>query len=165
MNHTTQVSWKQLLEVGEEAQSIFARYLELLRQEEDALRRMNRQEMFGLMEKKGEALDIMCRYERQVISGIKVLTGSEGKGRLWIDLQAASDPRAVSLQNIVRKLSLLANNIREQGKTNAALIRRAQHVVREAINLIYIGLGTGPVYQGSGALSIPSLPGTMHHHG
>jgi hypothetical protein len=165
MNHPTPVSWEQLLVMGEEAKSVFADYLELLRQEEHALRRMNRQEMADLTERKGQALDLMCRYEQQVISAIQVLTGSEGTDRLWSSLKTASDPRAVTVQHILRALSLLANTIREQGETNKSLIRRTQHVVREAINLIYIGLGTGPVYQGSGALSTPSLPGSMHLHG
>ena len=165
MNHMTRISWNQLLEVGEEAKAIFADYLELLRQEEHALRKMNRAKMSDLTERKGQALDIMCRYEQQVISGIQVLTHSEGKDRLWIGLQTASDPRAVSAQNILRELSLLANKIREQGKTNEGLIHRTQNVVRETINLFYMGMGTGPVYQDSGSLRTPSLPGTMHLHG
>ena len=165
MNHSTSVSWDQLLVMAEKARTVFADYLDLLRQEECVLRRMNRQEMADLTERKGQALDLLCRYEQQVVSEIQVLTGSKGTEGIWLGLQRASDPRALSVQNLLREISLLADHIREQGRTNEGLIRRTQHVVREAINLIYLGMGAVPVYQGSGDLSTPSLPGSMHLHG
>ena len=159
------MTWAQILVLGEEAKSVFADYWDLLRQEEHGLRRMNHQEIADLTEKKEYALERMCRYEQQVISAIHTLTGSTGQDRLLDCLDRISDPRAKSVQNLLRELALQANTIQEQGKTNDRLLRRAQHVVGEAINLIYTGLGTGPVYQGSGALSTPSLPSTMHLHG
>ena len=146
--------------------SAFREFMVLLRAEERILLGMDRKEIAAIAEKKEQSLGEMCRYEQQVIVVLQQLSGSEGQERIAVWLKKALQPQAaITAKKILQELGGLTQTIQAQGKINEARLCRMQHVVREAINLIYTGLGTGPVYQGSGALHYASVPSSVHLRG
>jgi flagellar biosynthesis/type III secretory pathway chaperone len=146
-------------------QVVFQEFLSLLREEERLLLGMDRPGVANITEKKEQVLEAMCRYEQQVMAVMHQLAGPENRELLGGWLKKSRQSQASSANTIFHELFGLTRKIQEQGKKNEALIRRTQHVVREAINLIYTGLGTGPVYQGSGTLQFSSLPSSVNLHG
>ena len=158
-------TWDHLLGLLGEMQVVFQEFLSLLREEERLLLGMDRQRVADIMEKKEQVLETMCRYEQQVMAVMHQLAGAKNQESLGGWLKKSRQPQASSANTIFHELFGLTLKIQEQGKKNEALIRRTQHVVREAINLIYTGLGTGPVYQGSGALQFSSVPSSVNLHG
>jgi hypothetical protein len=165
MNLPQSATWERLLVMLTEAQSAFQRYVGLLAHEERTLRIMDRQGLTEVNNQKEQVLDTMCQLERQVESELQQLAGSyiHESVRSW--LKKVQDPRAQSAHDRLIELLRLARTIQEQSKKNETLIRRIQHSVREAMQFIYIGLGTGPVYQESGTLNFPSVPSSVHLQG
>jgi len=158
--------WDNLLVLLGEMRSAFREFMVLLRAEERILLGMDRKEIAAIAEKKEQSLGEMCRYEQQVIVVLQQLSGSEGQERIAVWLKKALQPQAaITAKKILQELGGLTQTIQAQGKINEARLCRMQHVVREAINLIYTGLGTGPVYQGSGALHYASVPSSVHLRG
>ncbi len=143
----------------------FENFLGLLQEEEVLLAKMERHSIAGVTEKKEQVLDEICRYEQQVVATMQELAGPENQERLGEWLQKTQQPEATTVNTILRELKGLTHTIQQQGKKNEVLIGRTQHVVREAINLIYAGLGNGPVYQGSGTLQFPPVLSSVHLHG
>ena len=158
-------TWGHLLKLLGEMQVVFQEFLSLLREEEGLLLGMDRPGVANITEKKEQVLVAMCRYEQQVMAVMHQLAGPENRELLGGWLKKSRQSQASSANDIFHELFGLTRKIQEQGKKNEALIRRTQHVVREAINLIYTGLGTGPVYQGSGTLQFSSLPSSVNLHG
>lgn len=144
---------------------VFQEFLSLLREEECLLLAMDRSGMANIMEKKEQVLAGMCRYEQQVMTVMQQLAGPKNQESLGGWLKRSQQPQASKANTIFHESYTLAQKIQVQGKKNEALLRRTQHVVREAINLIYTGLGAGPVYQGSGALQFSSVPSSVNIHG
>ncbi len=165
MNHPQNATWERLLAMLAEAQSSFQEYFSLLSHEERTLRIMDRQGLTDVNSQKEQALDAMCRLEQQVERELRQLGGPEGHESIGSWLQKARDPRAQSAHGMLTELLRLARTIQEQGKKNEVLIRRVQQRVREALHFMYTGWGTGPVYQGSGALNFPSVPSSVHLQG
>jgi len=161
MNRTHE-TWDNLLVLLGEMRSAFHEFMVLLRDEERILVGMDRKGIAEIAEKKEQSLGEMSQYEQQVIAVLQQLSGSECQERFAVWLQKALQPQAASAKKILQEIGGLIHTIQAQGKKNEARLRRTQHVVREAINLIYTGLGTGPVYQGSGALHYPSVPSSVH---
>jgi len=137
----------------------------LLGDEERRLLEMDRQGVADVTEKKEQVLDTMRRYEQQVSDVLHQLAGSDNHERLEVWLKQTRHPHASTARTRFHELGDLTREIQAHSKKNEALIRRTHHVVREAINLIYAGLGTGPVYQGSGTLHFPTVPSSVHLHG
>ena len=158
-------TWDHLLGLLEKMQEVFQEFLSLLAEEERLLVSLDRQGVAEITEKKEQVLEGMCRYEERVMAMLQRLAGPENQEQLGKWLQQAPHPHASVANTIFHELYGLAKNIQEQGKKNEAIVRRTQHVVREAINLIYTGLGTGPVYQGSGALQYSSVPSSVNLQG
>lgn len=158
-------TWDHLLTLLGEMQVVFQKFLSLLPEEERLLLGMDRQGMADITEKKEQVLEAMCRYEQQVMAVMHELAGPKNQESLGGWLKQSRQPQALLANTIFDELFGLARKIQEQGKKNEALIRRTQHVVREAINLIYTGLGTGPVYQGSGVLQFSSVPSSVNIQG
>ncbi len=158
-------TWDHLLTLLGEMQGVFQELLSLLPEEERLLLGMDRQGVADITEKKEQVLEAMCRYEQQVMAVMHELAGPKNQESLGGWLKKSRQPQAPLANTIFHELFGLARKIQEQGKKNEALIRRTQHVVREAINLIYTGLGTGPVYQGSGALQFSSVPSSVNIQG
>lgn len=148
-----------------EAQSSFQQYFVLLSDEERTLRIMDRQGLADVNSQKELVLDAMCRLEQQVERELQQLAGSDVHESIGSWLKKVRDPQGQAAHAILAELFRLARRIQEQGKKNEALIRRVQHRVREAIHFMYTGLGTGPVYQGSGTLNFPSAPSSVHLQG
>lgn len=165
MTNCTQDSWECLFELLGDMRLNFENFLSLLQEEEFLLHKMERQRMVEVTEKKEQVLDAICRYEQQVVVVLQQLAGPKNQERLGAWLQNTQQPEASTANTLLHDLSALTQTIHEQGKKNAVLIGRTQHVVREAINLIYTGLGKGPVYQGSGTLQFPSVLSSVHLHG
>lgn len=161
MNRTHE-TWDNLLVLLGEMRSAFHEFMVLLRDEERILVGMDRKGIAEIAEKKEQSLGEMSRYEQQVIAVLQQLSGSEGQERFAVWLQKALQPQAASAKKILQEIGGLIHTIQAQGKKNEARLRRMQHAVRGAINLIYTGLGTGPVYQGSGTLHYPSVPSSVH---
>jgi len=157
--------WDHLLALLEEMQVVFHEFLSLLREEERLLLAMDRSGVADITEKKEQGLEEMCRYEQQVMAVLQQLAGPENQEHLGGWLKKLREPQAFKAETIFHELFGLVRKIQAQGKKNEAVIRRTQHVVREAINLIYTGLGTGPVYQGSGALRAPSVLSSVQLQG
>lgn len=158
-------TWEHLDALLGEMQELFKNFLSLLNQEEGFLLAMDRQGVADMSEKKEQVLDEMCRYEQQVMDMMHRLAGSEHRGHLADWLRNLSHRQAASATSKFQDLIGLTQKIQEQGKKNEASIQRMQHVVREAIYLIYAGVGTGPVYQGSGALRAPSVLSSVQLQG
>jgi len=164
LNHSSE-TWDHLQVLLAEMQALFQNFLSLLNKEERLLLVMDRQGVADITEKKDQVLDGMQRYEQQVMGVMCQLAGSEHQGHLGGWLRNVPHRHAVSTNTIFHELNGLIQKIQEQGKKNESLIRRTQHVVRGAINLIYAGVGTGPVYQGSGTLRAPSVLSSVQLHG
>jgi flagellar biosynthesis/type III secretory pathway chaperone len=164
MKHN-QETWDDLLILLGEMRVVFQEFMGLLGDEERMLLEMNRQGVARVTEKKEQVLDVMCRYEQQVTARLHQLAGFEDQKGVGLWLKEAAHPQVSSVNSILQDLFGLTATLQEQAKRNEALTRRTQHVVREAIHLIYSGLGNGPVYQGSGVLSFPSVPNSVHLHG
>lgn len=158
-------TWEDLLSILGEMQGVFREFLSLLCEEERLLLGMDRQGVADITDKKDHALQTMCRYEQQVMSMLHDLAGHENHHALGKWLKQVRRPHAFKANTHLHELFGLAQKIQAQGKKNEALVRRTQHIVREAINLIYTGLGTGPVYQGSGALQFSTVPSSVNLRG
>lgn len=165
MNHPQQAMWDGLLVVLAEAQSSFQEYSALLSHEERTLQIMDRQGLTDVNGQKEQVLNKMCRLEQQVERELQQLAGATVTQNIWTWLKQAGHPHAQSAHAMLAELLRLARMIQEQGKKNQALIQRIQYRVREAIHFMYAGMGTGPVYQGSGTLNFPSVPGSVHLQG
>ena len=126
---------------------------------------MDQPKLLEVNSQKEQVLDTMRRLEQQVERELHQLAGAVSQVSIWSWLKAVPDPRAQSAQSMLIELLRLARLIQEQGKKNEAVIRPIYHRVREAIHVIYSGLGTGPVYQGSGVLNFPSVPSSVHLQG
>ena len=158
-------TWDHLIYRLKEMQGVFQEFLFLLREEERLLLRMDRQGIADIAEKKEQVLEGMCRYEQQVMGGLHRLAGPENLEQLGQWLKQSTHPQALLANRIFHELHVLARKIQEQGKKNETVIRRTQHIVREAVNLIYTGLGAGPVYQGTGTLQFSSVPSSVNLQG
>jgi hypothetical protein len=165
MNYPQQATWERLLVILEEAQSSFQQYFSLLSHEEHTLRTMDPKGLTDVNSQKEQVLDAMCRLAQQVERELRWLAGLEAHESIWSWLKKARDPRAQLAHGMLTELLRLARRIQEQGKRNEDFIRRIQHRVREAIHFMYTGVGTGPVYQGSGTLNFPSVPSSVHLQG
>jgi hypothetical protein len=166
MNSSQHAKWEGLLTVLAEAHSLFQEFLGLLSHEERYLRMLNRHELSDVNSKKEHVLNAMLRIEQQIERGLHQLVGFNGRESIWSCLKQARDPRAQRASVMLTDLIRLASVIQEQGQTNTALICRIQHRVSEVISFIYAGLGgAGPVYRGSGILTYPSVPSSVHLQG
>ncbi len=165
MNHPQQAMWDRLLLLLADTQSSFQEYIVLLSHEERTLRIMDRQGLTDVNGQKEQVLNRMCRLEQQVESELQQLAGATVTQSIWSWLKKAGHPLAQSAHAMLAELLRLSRMIQEQGKKNEALIHRIQYRVREAIHFMYTGMGTGPVYQGSGTLNFPSVPSSVHLQG
>lgn len=165
MIHLHSATWQRLLEMLAEAQSVFQRYGVLLFQEAHSLRAMDRPKLVEVNSQKESALETICQLEQQIERELHGLAGSAAHESIWSWLKAVPDPRAQLAQAMLTDLLRLAHLIQEQGKKNDALIRPIYHKVREAVQVMYTGLGTVPVYQGTGILHFPSVPSSVHLQG
>lgn len=165
MNHPQSATWERLLEALTETRSAFQQYGVLLFQEAHSIRIMDQRNLIEVNSQKEQVLDTMRRIEQQVEHELHRLVGPAKPESILSWLKADPDPRAQSAHGMLMELLDLSRLIREQGKKNEALILPLYHRVREAIHVIYTGLGTGPVYQGSGALNFHSVPSSVHLQG
>lgn len=157
--------WSNLVEILNETQQCLRSFSFLLMEEEGALRGMERGALGEIASKKEQVLESLSRYDQQVQSGLEQLSSPLGGDRLFEWLNRAAQPEAAIIYARLGDLRSLAQQVRDQGKKNEALIYRMQAVVGQAIHLIYSGLGKGPVYQSSGGLRFPEAPGSVHIHG
>ena len=165
MANRTHERWDYLLVLLGKMRTVFQGFRVLLGDEERVLLGMDQQGVAEVTDKKEQALDVMCRYEQQVMADLQELAGIEGKEHLGAWLRKAHEPQALLASTIFHEICDVIHAIGVQGKKNEALIQRMQHVVREAIHIIYTGLGSGPVYQGSGTLQSPVVPCSVHFQG
>ncbi len=165
MPNRVDAPWDELLVLLGEMHAAFEQFLSFLCDEERLLVAMDRQGVSDMAEKKEQALAEMSRYEQQVSIVIHQLAGPQHRGQIDVWLKQLRHPQAMKASKVFYDLIGLTQKIQTQGRTNEILIRRAQCVVREAIHLIYTGLGAGPVYQGSGVLQFSTAPSSVSLHG
>jgi len=157
--------WDDLLGLFQNTHREFEEYLSLLEAEEKLVQRMDRPGLVEITDRKEQVLDSLCRYEQEVKVALQAFVKGEGHTSLSAWLDQAPPRQGEVVQEWLSKLRHAAGQIHDQGKTNEVRIRRTQHVVREAVNLIYAGVGTGPVYQGSGTLRAPSVLSSVQLQG
>ncbi|MDT3779507.1 flagellar export chaperone FlgN [Nitrospira sp. MA-1] len=165
MNHPQSAKWERLLKALAEAQAAFQQYGVLLFQEAHSLRIMDQPKLVEVNSQKEQVLNSMRRLEKQVEGALHQLVGDVAQETIWTWLKANPDPQAQTVQSMLIDLRRLARLIQEQGKKNESAIRPIYHRVCEAIQVMYTGLGTGPVYQGSGTLYFPSVPSSVYLQG
>ncbi len=164
MTHSSS-RWDDLCRIFQKTQRVCEEYLSLLEGEEKLVQQMDRTGLSEILGRKEQVLDSLCRYEREVENVLQALVNEQGYSS-WADwLEREPSGQADVVQDWLGKLRHLARQIHNQGKTNEIRIRRSQHVVREAVNLIYAGVGSGPVYQGSGTLRTPSVLSSVQLQG
>ncbi len=161
----TPESWDNLLVLLGNMHDAFQQFLSFLCDEEHQLRAMNQQGVADITEKKEHAIAVMYRYEEQLNVVMHQLAGPTNREQLGRWLRQVRRPQAYKAGTMFDELFGMTQKIQAQGHKNEILIRRMQCVVREAIGLIYKGLGTGPVYQGSGALQFASVPSSVSLQG
>ncbi len=157
--------WSTLVTLLKDTQVCLRTFLTLLLNEEDALRAMDRQTLDEITYKKEQILGDLNRYDHQVQTSLGPIFRSTDSLKHLVEVERVSQPEASTISRQVEELRSLVESIRQQGKKNETLVSRMQHVVGQAIHLIYTGLGRGPVYQSSGGLHFPEAPGSVHISG
>lgn len=159
------IPWIPLQQLLQQLQNSLHLFSELLVQEETVMKRLDREKMLSLADRKAEILENIQVVERQIVAVLRPWVPSGSPDDCWLLIK--QDPEFSSLGRlpVFKALQRDVARIREQGQKNAVLVRRGQYVVREALNLVFAGLGQGPVYQGSGALRVQPVPCSVNLRG
>ena len=157
--------WQQVVALLRDTRGCLQSFLKLLVDEESALKSMDRKILDEITHQKEQILESLRQYDQKVHNSLGWEIGALNPGSLEQELQQAPQQDRTVIRQLVRDLQALVQSIRDQGKRNEGLIQRMQHVVGQAIHLIYSGLGRGPVYQASGGLNFPDPLGTVHISG
>ncbi len=159
------IPWVPLQQVFEQLQGSLEEFSKLLVQEESVMKRLNREKMMVLVEHKATVLEKIQRSEQQLVAVLRPWVSTESSVDCWNAI--TQDPRfsRVFQLPVFKAIQREITRIREQGQKNSVLVRRGQYVVREALNLVYAGLGQGPVYQGTGTLRVQPAPCSVNLRG
>ncbi len=157
--------WQQVVALLKDTRRCLQSFLTLLIDEESALKAMDRKILDDITDQKEQILESLRQYDQSVHDSLGWEMGFVSQGSLERELQQAPPQDRTVIRQLVRDLHDLVQRVREQGKRNEGLIQRMQHVVGQAIHLMYSGLGRVPVYQATGGLHFPDPPGTVHISG
>ena len=162
---TASLPWQTLRPVLQQLHDSLHAFAQLLEQEETVMKRLDRDRMNLLVEQKSQVLESFQRYEQELVTLLRPWAPTGSPAECWALIRSAPECKSVALDSLFKMIAATAQQIREQGRRNAALIRRGQYVVQEALNLVHVGLGQGPVYQGSGTLRLHPVPCSVNLHG
>ena len=162
---TASLPWQSLRRVLRQLHDALNSLAQLLVQEETVMTRLDRDRITVLVEQKSQALETFHRYEQELVTVLRPWVPTGSSAECWALIRSAPECKALALYSLFEMIIATAQQVREQGRRNAALIRRGQYVVQEALNQVQAGLGQGPVYQGSGILRQHPVPCSVNLHG
>lgn len=159
------IPWESLRTLLQHLLDALNAFSQLLGEEEAVMRRWDREKMQGVVEQKVQALETFHRYEREWVVLLRPWAPTGSAADCW--KLFAQDPTfsVLNTHPLFHKITSLAQRIRDQGQRNAAMIRRGQFVVQEAMHLVHAGLGQGSVYQGTGTLRVQPVPSSVNIRG
>ena len=163
--NTASLPWQSLRPVLRQLHDALNALAQLLVEEETVMKRLDRGRMTLLVEQKSQVLESVQRYEQELVAVLRPWVPTGSLAECWALIRSAPECQALALDPLFKMITVTAQHIREQGGRNAALIRRGQYVVQEALNLVHVGLGQGPVYQGSGTLRAHPVSCSVNLHG
>lgn len=140
-------------------------FANLLIEEEVVMKRLDREKIMALVEQKVRILDVFQRYERELAAVLRPWISSGSPSACWDLIGQAPEFQSVARHARFQAIKQTAQCIREQRQRNMALIRRGHYVIQEALNLVFMGLGQGPVYQGTGTLRVQPITGSVSLRG
>lgn len=159
------IPWEALQQLFRRLLNSLEEFSELLAEEEAVMTRLDREKMMVLVEQKAGVLEAVQRCEQQMVAVLRPWVPTGLSGDCWnVIKQSPEFSRVLQLPEF-KAIQRETARIREQGQKNVVLIRRGQYVVREAMSLVYAGLGQGPVYQGTGTLRVQPVPCSVNLHG
>lgn len=155
----------QLLQLLTRLQDTLSGFVDILLEEESVMTRPARGQVVSLNEKKERALDLIRTYEKELVAIMRPWVPSGIPSDCLVFLAQHPEGARVATHPLFRTIRATIQRIRDQGHRNVRLLHKCQHVVREAISLASVGLGHGPVYQGTGMLQRHAIPGSVNIHG
>lgn len=159
------IPWVPLQQLFQQLQNSLHVFFELLVHEEGVMKRLDREAMISLVDRKAEILDTVQHAERQMVAVLRPWVPSGSPAECWLLFKQDPEFSCLARLPVFKAIQRDVARIREQGQKNARLVRRGQYVVREALNLAFTGLGQGLVYQGSGALRVQPVPCSVNLRG
>ena len=159
------IPWVALQQVFQQLQVSLEEFSSLLEQEEAVMKRLDRENMMALVDHKATVLENIQRSEQQLVAVLRPWAPTESSVNCWNVITQDPQFSRVFQLPVFKAIQRETARIREQGQKNAVLVRRGQYVVREALNLVYAGVGQGPVYQGTGTLRVQPAPCSVNLRG
>ena len=159
------IPWKSLRQLMQHVQDSLKTFAQLLVEEEAVMKRLDRDQMAAVVEQKAQALEGFHRHEQELVAVLRPWVPTGSIADCWHTMAHAPEFKALAQHPLFNMIVITAQRIRDQGQRNAAVIRRGQYVVQEAIHLMYEGLGQGPVYQGTGTFRTQPAPSSVNLRG
>jgi flagellar biosynthesis/type III secretory pathway chaperone len=156
--------WQQLRKILEDEQVVLHDLLSLLGDEYRCLRTVNHPGLVTLTKKKETLMARLPGFEHRRCALFLSLTGKSLPPDLpsltSILAEHVSSPDLATLQ-MFEGLWRVAKEIVIQGRKNGEMIHRGLNTVREALRLLYTGIGNEPVYGDEGVLQFPRVTSSM----
>ena len=128
--------------------------------------KVNRDQLREITQQKEQILSSIRQLEQARLSRLNDLIGDQALDALTDWLRRHQVPESKKVQAALNRLvSISELKVKQQSEKNATLIFRGLYVVREALSLMYTGLGTQPVYGDSGQLTFPSVATSLNFKG
>ena len=150
-------SWEALIHTLRSEREAYHDLSVLLIEELPFLKSMDHQRLLEVNSRKETVLDSIRRLEQERLACLKEFAGCRSLDDFAKWLASADFSHVREVQAALNELVNMAKRVKQQSEENAALTFRALYIVREALSLIYSGLGTQPVYGDSGQLTFPSV--------
>ena len=152
--------WQQLRKTLEDEQLVLNDFLSLLQDEYNCLRTLNHPGLATLTKKKETLMARLPGFEHRRCALFLTLTGKPlppdlpSLTAILAEHVPSGGPTTVQ---VFQNLWNVAKEIVSQGRKNGALIHRGLNTVREALRLLYTGIGNEPVYGDGGVLQFPRV--------
>lgn len=159
------IPWDTLQQLFRQLQNSLEEFSKLLVEEEVVMTKLDREKMMALVDQKANVLEAFQCSEQQMVAVLRPWVPTGSSIDCWNMIKQDPQFSRVLQLPVFKAIQRETARIREQGQKNAALVRRGQYVVREAMSLVYAGLGSGPVYQGTGTLRVQPVPCSVNLHG
>ena len=157
--------WGRLAHTLRSECDAYRHFLQLLKEEAPCLQQLSPQALHDVTSQKTQVLALIQQLDGVRMGLLKRLAGPACKEDLIPWLARSIHPRASEAQAALKELVRFGREAKAHGKRNGALLSHAQYVVREALHVIYTGLGAQPLYGQSGQLSFPSVTGSVSLQG
>lgn len=157
--------WQEFISMLEAERNAYAMLLTLLQEEQGLLERFAHQQLLDLAGRKEDILARLSSFEqtRQTVMASILGTAvpshaTSVEEHLSRHRHAMAREAATRFQEVIE----LARRAKIQGRKNTALVHRGLATVREALRLIYAGIGQEPVYGESGTLQFAGLSSSVN---